>query len=292
MSRSVKLRPWQHAALARFAASPHPDFLAVATPGAGKTTFALTALRPGPREAPGPGRDRRADRAPQGAVGTGGGPAAAPSRPGVDARRRRPAARHARRRDELPAGGGLRGRPARARPARRRRARRGPPRGRGPGLGREPPARVRGERPAPVALGNAVPQRHPGDPVRALRGRRGGARTSSTATATPSARAASCGPSTSRGSAARWSGARPTATSTPPRSTTRSRTSSPTSGSGRRSRSRASGCPLSCARPWSGSRTSGATSRTRAASSSRSTRTTPAASRRCSAGTSGSTRSW
>lgn len=45
MSRSVRLRPWQHAALARFAASPHPDFLAVATPGAGKTTFALTALR-------------------------------------------------------------------------------------------------------------------------------------------------------------------------------------------------------------------------------------------------------
>ncbi|HEU0243962.1 MAG TPA: DEAD/DEAH box helicase family protein [Candidatus Limnocylindrales bacterium] len=45
MSRTVRLRPWQHAALARFAASPHPDFLAVATPGAGKTTFALTALR-------------------------------------------------------------------------------------------------------------------------------------------------------------------------------------------------------------------------------------------------------
>lgn len=45
MSRSVRLRPWQHAALARFAASQSPDFLAVATPGAGKTTFALTALR-------------------------------------------------------------------------------------------------------------------------------------------------------------------------------------------------------------------------------------------------------
>ena len=45
MSRTVKLRPWQHAALGRFAASRHPDFLAVATPGAGKTTFALTALR-------------------------------------------------------------------------------------------------------------------------------------------------------------------------------------------------------------------------------------------------------
>ncbi len=41
MSRSVRLRPWQHAALARFSDSTRPDFLAVATPGAGKTTFAL-----------------------------------------------------------------------------------------------------------------------------------------------------------------------------------------------------------------------------------------------------------
>ena len=45
MTRSVRLRPWQHAALARFSASTAPDFLAVATPGAGKTTFALTARR-------------------------------------------------------------------------------------------------------------------------------------------------------------------------------------------------------------------------------------------------------
>ncbi len=45
MSRSIRLRPWQHAALARFSASPSADFLAVATPGAGKTTFALAALR-------------------------------------------------------------------------------------------------------------------------------------------------------------------------------------------------------------------------------------------------------
>jgi superfamily II DNA or RNA helicase len=45
MSRSVRLRPWQHAALARYAASRRPEFLAVATPGAGKTTFALAALR-------------------------------------------------------------------------------------------------------------------------------------------------------------------------------------------------------------------------------------------------------
>ena len=43
MTRSVRLRPWQKAALERFAAHPHPDFLAMATPGAGKTTFALTA---------------------------------------------------------------------------------------------------------------------------------------------------------------------------------------------------------------------------------------------------------
>jgi superfamily II DNA or RNA helicase len=45
MTRSVTLRPWQKAALERLAASGSPDFLAVATPGAGKTTFALTAAR-------------------------------------------------------------------------------------------------------------------------------------------------------------------------------------------------------------------------------------------------------
>ncbi|MCU1489239.1 MAG: ATP-dependent helicase [Acidimicrobiaceae bacterium] len=45
MTRSIRLRPWQRDALERFAASPGPDFLAVATPGAGKTTFALAAAR-------------------------------------------------------------------------------------------------------------------------------------------------------------------------------------------------------------------------------------------------------
>ena len=45
MSRTVRLRPWQKAALDRFVESASPDFLAVATPGAGKTTFALTAAR-------------------------------------------------------------------------------------------------------------------------------------------------------------------------------------------------------------------------------------------------------
>lgn len=41
----VTLRPWQREAYDRFLASEHPDFLAVATPGAGKTTFALTCAR-------------------------------------------------------------------------------------------------------------------------------------------------------------------------------------------------------------------------------------------------------
>ncbi len=43
MQRSVRLRPWQKQALERFHQADAPDFLAVATPGAGKTTFALTA---------------------------------------------------------------------------------------------------------------------------------------------------------------------------------------------------------------------------------------------------------
>jgi superfamily II DNA or RNA helicase len=39
------LRPWQRAAFEQFVSSPDPDFLAVATPGAGKTTFALACAR-------------------------------------------------------------------------------------------------------------------------------------------------------------------------------------------------------------------------------------------------------
>lgn len=41
----VRLRQWQRDALDKLNASDSPDFLAVATPGAGKTTFALTAAR-------------------------------------------------------------------------------------------------------------------------------------------------------------------------------------------------------------------------------------------------------
>ncbi len=45
MSTTLRLRPWQRAAFDRFQASPDADFLAVATPGAGKTTFALACAR-------------------------------------------------------------------------------------------------------------------------------------------------------------------------------------------------------------------------------------------------------
>jgi superfamily II DNA or RNA helicase len=45
MPRTIRLRRWQKAALDAFRERPGPDFLAVATPGAGKTTFALAAAR-------------------------------------------------------------------------------------------------------------------------------------------------------------------------------------------------------------------------------------------------------
>ncbi len=44
-ARTIRLRKWQKAALDAFAERSGDDFLAVATPGAGKTTFALTAAR-------------------------------------------------------------------------------------------------------------------------------------------------------------------------------------------------------------------------------------------------------
>lgn len=42
---TLRLRPWQRRALDIYETAERPDFLAVATPGAGKTTFALTAAR-------------------------------------------------------------------------------------------------------------------------------------------------------------------------------------------------------------------------------------------------------
>jgi len=45
MASGGSLRAWQRTALAQLEAQAKRDFLAVATPGAGKTTFALTAAR-------------------------------------------------------------------------------------------------------------------------------------------------------------------------------------------------------------------------------------------------------
>ncbi|MGI9607096.1 MAG: DEAD/DEAH box helicase [Acidimicrobiales bacterium] len=45
MATTVTLRTWQRDALVAFADRPTPSFLAVACPGAGKTTFALAAVR-------------------------------------------------------------------------------------------------------------------------------------------------------------------------------------------------------------------------------------------------------
>jgi len=45
VASQLRLRVWQREALAKLAVHPRPDFLAVATPGAGKTTFALAAVR-------------------------------------------------------------------------------------------------------------------------------------------------------------------------------------------------------------------------------------------------------
>ncbi len=45
MPRTLRLRPWQRRALTAFQDTIGEDFMAVATPGAGKTTFALTCAR-------------------------------------------------------------------------------------------------------------------------------------------------------------------------------------------------------------------------------------------------------
>lgn len=45
MAATLRLRPWQRVAFDQFTASTHDSFLAVATPGAGKTTFALSCAR-------------------------------------------------------------------------------------------------------------------------------------------------------------------------------------------------------------------------------------------------------
>ncbi len=144
MTRTVRLRRWQKAALDQFVAAPKPDFLAVATPGAGKTTFALTAARHQLAERPG----RLVVVAPTAHLKIQWARAAArvlaPPRPGVVGRRTArcpptctassPPTSRSRRAPTLLS-------PARAR--RVRRPRRAPPRRRRPRLGRRDPAGVR-----------------------------------------------------------------------------------------------------------------------------------------------------
>ena len=64
------LRGWQRRALVKYLAAKPRDFLAVATPGSGKTTFALRiAAELLAERHRGPGHRRGAHRTPQGAVG-------------------------------------------------------------------------------------------------------------------------------------------------------------------------------------------------------------------------------
>ena len=163
MTRSIRLRPWQKAALDGFVEARRPDFLAVATPGAGKTTFALTAARH--RLAIRPGRlIVVAPTPPEAPVGPGRVPLRAAPRPGVGRGRRQAARRHARHRHHLPAGGHQRAGAAPPLARLVRHLRRAPPRRRRPGLGRRRAPGLRGRRPAPGPVGHAVPLRHPAIP--------------------------------------------------------------------------------------------------------------------------------
>ena len=94
-------RPWQAEFLARHAAHPKPDFLLVATPGAGKTLAASLAIRAAGARA---GRDRLPDHRVASAVGRRGRRCRAASRPALAQRGRRLASGHRRCRRDLPAG--------------------------------------------------------------------------------------------------------------------------------------------------------------------------------------------
>ena len=141
MPRSVRLRPWQKAALERFHAHDGADFLAVATPGAGKTTFALTAAVQHLGEHP---NQRVVVVAPTQHLKLQWSRAAARLdlhlEPQWSPARRTPAGRHARGGRHLPAGGHAG--PATCAPIAARRLRdlrRAAPRRRRPGLGRRHP---------------------------------------------------------------------------------------------------------------------------------------------------------
>ena len=136
---------------------------------------------------------------------------------------------------------------------------------------------------APVAVGHAVPLRHPGHPVRALRGGRGGPRLRVRLRRRAARRARGAArllPADGRPDGVERPGRRPVheATFDDPLREPRS----PTSACAPPCRSTGSGCPRCCARRSTAWRRCAAPSRTPAAWSSPSTRTMPAASPSCS----------
>ena len=168
------LRAWQQAAMTLYFAEPRRDFLAVATPGAGKTTFALTVAAEllGRRQV-----DRVIVVAPTEHLkvqwARGGRHGGHPAGPGVlrgqgqDLRRLRRHRRHLRRCRGQPAGD--------ADPHRAFQdpgdPRRGAPRRRRDVVGGGRPRGVRAGVPAARAHRDAVPLRRQPDPVRDLRAR-------------------------------------------------------------------------------------------------------------------------
>ena len=109
-----KLRAWQEEALEAYFENEPRDFLAAATPGAGKTTFALRlAAELLARRVDRPHHRRRADRAPQAAVGGCGAPGRHPSRSRLQEQPRQAGEALPRHRRHLRAGGDA-GRPCTA----------------------------------------------------------------------------------------------------------------------------------------------------------------------------------
>ena len=183
-------------------------------PGAGKTTFALTAAVQRPRRAPrAAGRRGGPDPAPQAPVGPGRRPLRPAPRAAVVGPRRPPARRHARHRRHLPAGRHAGPGAAGHRPRCLRDLRRAPPRRRRAGLGRRHPGGLRAGAARRLAIsGTPFRSRHRRHPVRRLRRlRRGPLRLRVRLRRRPRATAASSGPSTSPASTATWSGSAPTA---------------------------------------------------------------------------------
>ena len=170
------LRGWQKAAYAEYFRVAKRDFLLVATPGAGKTTYALTVASEllARREIAG-GHDRDAHRAPEVPVGAGGDAVRHRHRPVLPERPGPGGGRLPGRRGHLRAGRGAPGaaQGAHGEPQDAGHLRRDPPRGRRAVLGRR---RQGGVRPGPAQAGadrDAVPLRRQPDPVRHLRPRGG-----------------------------------------------------------------------------------------------------------------------